>query len=180
MIQKSTEFYSYLFQQEADVTAAYFKTKSSSEYRVYFYPAKEYFDQLKEGTILYRNSYYFGFTKLEPHEDKKEQLDFRVRNTIYKIIIEFFQRHGEHKILIFSYDDGDGRKAKRSLCFNNWFDMFIPADYFVKFDEEIIIASESRAADIEYMSIIFQKDNSSLKEIVAEFQSLKEQLIAGK
>lgn len=62
MIRRITDFYSYLFQEEEDITAAYFKTNSGTEYRVYFYPITAYFDTLKEDTIFYHDGYFLGFT----------------------------------------------------------------------------------------------------------------------
>ncbi|MDP1973637.1 MAG: hypothetical protein Q8J87_11725, partial [Sediminibacterium sp.] len=91
MIGRVSKFYSYLFQEEEGITAAYFRTKSETEYRVYFYPIPEYFEKLNANTSLYNYGYFFGFTKLAPNEGKKEPLDFRIRNTILNIINQFFE-----------------------------------------------------------------------------------------
>lgn len=85
MIRRVSKFYSYLFQEEEGITAAYFRTKSQTEYRVYFYPIPEYFDKLNADTSLYNHGYFFGFTKLAPNEGKKEPLDFKIRNTMKKL-----------------------------------------------------------------------------------------------
>lgn len=112
MIGRIVDFYSYLFQEQEGVIAAYFKTNTGTEYRVYFYPVTEYFDTLKEDTLLYRYGYFFGFTKLAPNEEKKEPLDCRVRNTILNTINKFFIEKGIDKILLFYCDDGDGKNFK--------------------------------------------------------------------
>lgn len=123
MIRRISKFYSYLFQEEEGITAAYFRTKSETEYRVYFYPIPEYFEKINVDTSLYKYGYFFGFTKLAPNEGKKESLDFKVRNTILNIINQFFEDKGIDKILLFYCDDEDGKKIKRSNCFDIWFEM---------------------------------------------------------
>lgn len=181
MIRKITDFYSYLFQEEEGVIAAYFKTNSGTEYRVYFYPVPEYFDTLKEDTFLYKFGYFFGFTKMAPNEDKKEPLDFRVRNTILITINEFFEVKGIDKVLIFYCDDGDGKKSKRSICFDSWYNMSATRNCYKKYDEEIIITDENgEKIDVNYMSLIIECDNPNVDAILVEFQSLKEQLITDK
>lgn len=179
MIRKITDFYSYLFQEEEGVTAAYFKTNTGTEYRVYYYPIPEYFDTLKQDTLLYNSGYFFGFTKLAPNEDKKEPLDFRVRNTILITINEFFEEKGIDKILVFYCDDGDGKKFKRSICFDSWYELAEAKNCFKKYDEEIIITDENgEKTDIDYMSLIVECDNPNIEAILIEFQSLKEQFIS--
>jgi hypothetical protein len=181
MIRKITDFYSYLFQEEEGVTTAYFKTNTGTEYRVYYYPIPEYFDTIKEDTLLYNSGHFFGFTKLAPNEDKKEPLDFRVRNTILIIINKFFEEKGIDKVLIFYYDDGDGKKSKRSICFDSWYNLSETRILFKKYDEEIIITNESgEKIDVYYMSLIMESDNPNVDAILTEFQSLKEQFIANK
>lgn len=77
MIRKITEFYSYLFQEEDDISASYFQTNTGTEYRVYFYPISEYFEKLGSDTLLYQYGYFFGFTKLAP-KAKKNPLILRL------------------------------------------------------------------------------------------------------
>jgi Family of unknown function (DUF6169) len=181
MIRRITDFYSHLFQEEEGVTAAYFKTNSGTEYRVYFYPITEYFDKLDKDTILYNYGYYFGFTKMAPNEEKKEPIDFKVRNTILVTINDFFEEKGIDKILIFHCDDGDGKKSKRATAFDSWYDLSKTKTCFKKYDEEIIITDESgEKIDIDYMSLIVECANPNITEILIEFQSLKEQFIANK
>jgi hypothetical protein len=181
MIRRSTDYYSYLFQEEEAITAAYFQTVTGTEYRVYFYPVPEYFETLSTDTQLYHCGYFFGFTKLAPNEDKKEPLDFRVRNTILVIINEFFNEKGPDKVLIFYCDDEDGKKSKRSICFDLWFKMSENKACFEKYDEEIIIADENGVKiDTDYMSLIIECENPNTGILLHEFQFLKEQLIANK
>lgn len=181
MIRKLTDFYSYLFQEEEGITAAYFQTNTGTEYRVYFYPIPEYFEKLSSETQLYHCGYFFGFTKLAPNEGKKEPLDFRVRNTILVVINEFFEEKGIDKVLIFYCDDDDGKKSKRSICFDSWYEMSETKTCFKKYDEEIIITDEYGVkVDTDYMSLIIECENPNVESLLTEFQSLKEQLIANK
>jgi hypothetical protein len=181
MIRKSTDFYSYLFQEEEGITAAYFQTKTGTEYRVYFYPIPEYFEKLSPDTQLYHCGYFFGFTKLAPNEGKKEPIDFRVRNTILIVISEFFEEKGIDKVLIFHCDDDDGKKSKRSNSFDLWYKMSETKTCFKKFDEEIIVTDEyGIKIDTDYMSLIIECENPNIELLLKEFQSLKEQLIANK
>lgn len=146
MIRRVSAFYSYLFQEEQGITAAYFKTKTDTEYRVYFYPISEYFEKLSDETFLYRFGYFFGFTKLAPNEGKE-----------------------------------DGKKFKRSNCFESWFNMADTNICFNKYDEEIIIKDANGILlDIEFLSLIIECNNHNIEKLLEEFQSLKEQLISDK
>ncbi len=181
MIRQSTDFYSYLFQEEDGITAAYFQTITGTEYRVYFYPVPEYFEILSSDTLLYHCGYFFGFTKLAPNEGKKESLDFKIRNTILVIINEFFKEKGIDKVLIFYCDDGDGKKSKRSVCFDSWYEMADTKARFKKYDEEIMITDEyGIRVDTDYMSLIIECENPNVEYLLQEFQFFKEQLIANK
>lgn len=177
-----TEFYSYLFQEEEQVTAAYFSTRTGTEYRIYFYPASEYFDALPGDSLLNKNGYFFGFTKLAPNEDKNEAFDPRIRNTILQIVSDFFEEvAGADKVLIFHCDDADGRKAKRSKSFGDWYESSDTSSCFLKIDETIVLLDEhGKVVDEDYLSLIIQCDNLEKEQIVKEFQSLKESLIANK
>lgn len=183
MIRTITDFYSFIFQEEDGVIAAYFKTNSGTEYRVYFYPLPDYFenDTLSADSVLYRFGFFFGFTKLAPNEEKKEPVDFRVRNTILVIINDFFSELGGDKILIFYCDDGDGKKSKRAICFDNWYQLAETKLCFRKYDEEIIITNEEgESIDTDYMSLILECANPNVETILEEFQHMKENFIANK
>lgn len=181
MIRRVSEFYSYLFQEEQGITVAYFKTKSGTEFRVYFYPIPEYFERLNSDTFLYRYGYFFGFTKLAKYEGKREAPDFRIRNTILNIIEEFFNEKGIDKVLLFYCDDEDGKKVKRSKCFDTWFEMAEMKTCFKKYDEEIIIKDiDGNLMDVEFLSLIIECENQNLELLLKEFQDFKEQLISNK
>jgi hypothetical protein len=181
MIRTLKQFYSYIFQEEQGITAAYFQTNSGTEYRVYFYPVPEYFDILSSNTKLYACGYFFGFTKIAPNEEKKEPLDFRVRNTILIIINNFFAEKGIDKVLIFFCDNDDGKKSKRFICFDLWYKMAESNAHFNKYNEEIIVVDEYGVkADINYMSLIIENTNPNTETLLQEFQTLKEQLVSNK
>ena len=177
MIRTSTDFYSYLFQQEQGITAVYFITNTETEYRVYFYPISEYFEGLGSDTQLFHYGYFFGFTKLAPNETKVEPLDFKIRNTILKIIEEFFEERGHENVLIFYCDNDDGKKSKRSICFDAWYLLSGASSQFNKYDEVIIFTDEyGTQIDSDYISLIVASKNHHLQQIVEEFQLIKQQL----
>lgn len=181
MIRKIAEFYSFLFEEEESITVAYFSTKSETKYRAYFYPIPDYFDKLSPETLLYQFGYHFGFTKLAPNEERKEPIDFRVRNTIIAIINKFFEEKGIDKILIFYCDDGDGKNTKRSISFDNWYEVAETKTCYKKYDEQIIVVDESgNKTSTDYISLIIECENPHVDSILMEFQSLKESLIAAK
>ncbi|HUZ57194.1 MAG TPA: hypothetical protein VMU83_00255 [Hanamia sp.] len=123
MIPLITDYYTHEFNEDEGVTVAFFSTKTSTKYRVYFYPAKDFFDYIKADSVIYLYGYYFGFTKIAPNEDKKEHYDPRIRNTIVTIINEFYNSKENNSILIFhcSNDWGNDKKYKRAKTFDNWF-----------------------------------------------------------
>jgi hypothetical protein len=181
MEQNSTEFYSYLFQEEDGVIAVYFKTKTDTAYRVFFYPFYDTFDSVDTKSVLSNVGFFFGFTKLEPDEDKKEPFDFRVRNTVLLIINDFFEEKGIDKVLVFNYDAEDGKKLKRFSCFDYWYTSSKMKTYFKKFDEEIITTDDTgMKIDVDYLSLIIESDNPQGERLLAEFQSLKEDFIKHK
>lgn len=97
------------------------------------------------------------------------------------MINEFFEEKGIDKVLIFYCDDGDGKKSKRSICFDAWYDLSETKTSFKKYDEQIIITDENGVKlDTDYMSLIIECENPNVDSILIEFQSLKEQLIANK
>lgn len=177
----SVPIYSYLFQEEEKVTAAYFTTKTGTEYRVYFYPASEYFTDLSDSVLLTKYGFFFGFTKLEPNENKAEAMDLSVRATIIHVIDSFFENNGRENVLIFYCDDNDGKNAKRAKSFQLWFEGANSQTCFKKHDEEIIVLSEEgNIAENEYLSLIIECDNKFQPELLSEFQLLKERFISNK
>lgn len=184
MIRNVFDYYSHLFQEENEITAAYFITNTGTEYRIYFYPAGDYFDYIDMESLLYKDGYYFGFTKLTPNEEKIEPIDCKIRNTILNVIGEFFDEKGSEKVLIFHCDNGDGKKHKRALSFDNWYRLSDTKNRFRKYDEELVINTlddtNNLQTVIEYLSIIIECSNPKEEEILKEFQFIKETLIGDK
>ena len=178
---RSGDFYSYIFQEEEDITAAYFTTRSETGYRVYFYPIVAHFEHFQEGNLINKTGYFFGFTKLSPNEEKIEPIDLKVRNTILHIVSEFYNQKGNDIVLLFSCDDGDGKNKKRADCFQYWFISGEWEKIFLKFDEEIIVSDKDGTnQESHFLSLIINRKNAALEDIMAEFQLFKEKLIAGK
>jgi len=141
---------------------------------VYFYPAKDFFSQIKSGSFLDSSGFFFGFTKLFPNESKIESTDLTVRNTIIKIVEE----EGKDKNFFFHCDDGDGKKSKRAIIFDKWFKSSIASSRYKKLDEQIILFnSQGNQDSTEYISLIIERNNSNIEHITIEFQLLKEDLI---
>ena len=185
MISTIYDFYSHEFITEDGVIVASFTTKTSTEYRVYFYPAKDYFDDVVDGSIISMYGYYFGFTKVAPNEDKKEPFDPRIMNTIVNVIDEFYSSNGKECLLIFhcSSDWGNDKKEKRARRFDEWFERANTKKCFKKYNEEIVVnefvSNEGiTTVDKEFMSIILQCENENESVALEEFRFIKDQLIS--
>lgn len=177
----SVPVYSYIFQEEEQVTVSFFTTKTGTDYRVYFYPAAEFFTHLDPTSLLYRYGYFFGFTKLNPNEGKAEPIDLSVRATIIHIIDQFFANNGQENVLIFYCDGDDGKNGKRAKSFQHWFENIATQTRFYKYDEEIILLSDEGIAErTDYLSLIIERNNTLNTDLQNEFQHLKEQFIANK
>jgi hypothetical protein len=178
-----TDYYSHEFQMEEQIIVANFKTKTATEYRVYFYPAKDYFDNIPEGSKIYEKGYHFGFTKVGEHESRVEPVDFLIGNTIANIAKEFFELYGLDNILIFHCDNSDGKKEKRLRTFDAWYRCGPHDGCFKKYDEEIIVNEEidgQVVSDKEYLSLIIKCDHGYEDQILDEFQQLKDKMILEK
>lgn len=178
MIRTIYDYYTHEFREEGGIVAAYFQTKTGTEYRVYFYPAKDTFD-ISHDSVLYRRGYYFGFTKVSPNEDKKEAFDPRVMNTISNIINEFYESDGIECVLLFhcSGEWGDDKKLKRARRFSLWFSLAMGKYSYTKYDEEIIMPVHT---DNEYLSIIIENTNPNIETILNEFHEIKNGFTTGK
>ena len=89
---------------------------------------------IKEGSILYKYGYHFGFTKIGEDEFKKEPFDPRIKNTIIRIIKKFYSIEDSKSLLVFQCSDIDGKenKLKRAKRFNMWFDLSDPDHFLLK------------------------------------------------
>ncbi len=187
MLRTIYDYYTHEFKEEDGIVVSYFQTKTGTAYRVYFYPAKDYFETLAYDSLIYNNGYYFGFTKVEPNESKKEPFDAKVMNTINNIINEFYDSEGVDSILIFHCSDdwGGDKKLKRANRFNLWFENAIGPYTFIKHNEEIIVheffGNDGLVlTDKEYLSLIFESTNQNQSIILDEFQQIKNKFTAGK
>ena len=185
MIRTITDYYSHEFLEDEGIIAAIFITRTQTEYRVYFYPTKDYFENIPEGGLIYQRGYHFGFTKVAPNENKVEPPDMMVGNTIVNVVKEFFESYGEENILIFHCDDFDGKKHKRAKVFDEWFMANETGECFSKHNEEIVV-NELTGEDgvttqaLEYLSLIIKCSNLDSEIVLEKFQQIKQALIAGK
>ncbi len=186
MLRTIYDYYTYEFSEDNGIIVAYFQTKTNTGYRVYFYPAKDYFDYLIENSLIYNDGYYFGFTKVAPNEDLREPFDTRVMNTIINIIEKFYESETENTILLFhcSSDWGDDKKLKRTKRFDFWFENATSKLLFEKYNEEIVVnefeSGNEIITDKEYLSLILKKSNKNIEFILDEFQQIKNYFASGK
>ncbi len=52
MIRTVYDYYTYEFKEEEGIVVAYFQTKRGTGYRVYFYPARDYFDYISADSLI--------------------------------------------------------------------------------------------------------------------------------
>ncbi|MES1219015.1 MAG: DUF6169 family protein [Bacteroidota bacterium] len=183
MFRRISDFYTYIFSESDGIPYATFESKTGTGYRVYFYPISEYFESIKEGTLIYSHGFFFGFTKVAPNEDKIEPPDFKVRNTIIQVINDFFGEKGKESVLIFHCDGQDGKKHKRATHFDNWFDLSDNSLCFKKINEEVdiaIITEDGLVFDKEYLSLIIECSNPNYDAMIEEFQSIKNSFLFDK
>lgn len=182
-----TDFYTYEFIEEEGVIVSVFNTKTGTKYRVYFYPAKDYFPYLKEDSVIFLYGYFFGFTKIGEDEFKKENFDCKIKNTIISIVKEFYSTEDDKPILIFQCSDIDGKnnKQKRANIFDIWFKWADSENYFRKENEQIVVneyigLDGKLETEKEYLSLIVRNNNVIIDQAINEFQELKETLTSNK
>lgn len=115
MIRTITDYYSHEFLEDEGIIAAIFITRTQTEYRVYFYPTKDYFENIPEGGLIYQRGYHFGFTKVAPNENKVEPPDMMVGNTIVNVVKEFFESYEEIVVNELTGEDGVTTQALEYL-----------------------------------------------------------------
>lgn len=180
MVRTISDYYSIIFQEEEGITVAKFDTKSGTGYRAYFYPLCDFYDQAEKGTFLHKDGYHFGFTKIAPNENKNENIDIRISNTIIQIVKEFFETMGKEKILTYYCDNEDGKKNRRAQSFSEQFEHANSNNRFKKKDEELHVPKDDGSFEIEHLGLIMEIGNPDEEEILKEFQSIKEGLVANK
>ena len=93
------DFYSYIFQEEEDITAAYFTTRSETGYRVYFYPITAYFEHFQEGNLINKTGYFFDLRSCFQTKKKLNRLTLRLEIRSCILSLNFITR----KAMILSY-----------------------------------------------------------------------------
>lgn len=70
-----------------DGSVAYtFTTKTGTQYRVYFYPAKDYSIYVERYKFLTEFGFICGITKVEPDELKNEPFDAAIKCTVNRYL----------------------------------------------------------------------------------------------
>ena len=187
MVFLFNDYYTYEFIEEEGIIVSVFNTKTGTKYRVYFYPAKDYFSYLNEDCVIYLYGYFFGFTKIGEDEFKRENFDPKVKNTIINIIKEFYSTAEGKPLLIFQCSDIDGNdnKLKRAKLFDIWFRWADSDNYFRKENEQIVVneyigENGELVTEKEYSSLIVKNNNGIIEQAINEFQELKETLTSNK
>lgn len=174
------DFYSYLSEESSGAIAYLFQTKTDTRYRVFFYPVADYNQYFENCPYTLQHGYIFGIAKGDPHEDKKEPFDKCIKNTVEKVVIDFFESYGNTSFLIYNYESYDEKQRKRSLCFDRWYNS---SDYSSKLEKvETVIESPNKDGEIsiDYIGLIIMKDNVYIEQAMAEFHTAKELLVSSK
>lgn len=133
-----------------DKNEYHFTTSLNYHYNVYFLPAKEeYFSEYPD---IPDNIYLFGFSLLNTGVGMMP-FDFKIAQTICRILVDFFDNH--KNIIIFICDSVDKRERQRNITFSKWFHHFDTEHLFEKTDKILEYDSENRY----YLSLVYRKDN---------------------
>ncbi len=172
-------FYSYFSDVEDGIVAYTFTTKTDTDYRVYFYPASDYSEYVQNYINLLKDGYIFGFTKVQPNEDKVELIDSRIKLTITQIVSDFFDNIGENSILLYHCDNEDGKQGKRNNCFTRWYK---DSELLIFMEDTVIVVYDEEGQPLisNYLGFFVKNTNPNLEEIKIEFHSVKEDLIREK
>ena len=151
--------YNFLY-NEADNSYS-FATVNDVRYFVYFSDGSNYFPQYPD---ISSRVYLFGFLT----QSKIVPADSRVRDTIIKIVIEYF-KNNTHNILLYVCDTNNQQEIHRSRKFNSWYQM-VPNSGIVKLDQVISFDNNN------YISILYHEHNPYAAEINDAFTNLEKDL----
>ncbi|WP_370687735.1 DUF6169 family protein [Pedobacter deserti] len=99
-----------------DESGYHFRTDSGIKYTAFFTNYSLYDSDGNDHIV-----YSFGFERDGSYAAKKFKFryDYKIKNTIIKLIGDFFDRHGENALLYFCYPD-DAYARHRSITFARW------------------------------------------------------------
>lgn len=129
-----------------------FKTDFGVLFRIVF---------IDDQTIWDNGSYEFAILN---ENNKPSPNDGKVKNTIFAIIEEFFERNQD--ILLYQCETGDSRQAMRDRLFLRWFNEYERSENYIIKVSEIVAEGISH-----FVAIIVQKSNPSLQAILQDFDN---------
>lgn len=171
-------FYSYSFTVTDDGSVYYsFSTKTGTGYRVYFYPAADYSDYVLNYPELSNHGYIFGFTKVEPDEDKAENMDLRIKDTIRLVVLDFMNLQKNLAVLLCHCDYYDGKQSKRMRLFKQWYDEGRKASMIFMEESEISTLDENgNVSSRNFLGYLIAENNPGKVHIANAFQAIREDL----
>ncbi len=175
-------FYSFSSEHNDDGSVAYiFSTKTYTQYRVYFYPAKDYSIYITAYKFLSEFGFICGITKVEPNELKNEPLDLLIKETVKLIFIDFINQSGENVILLYHCDYEDGKQHKRNNLFKLWHREIAKRISIYLEDTDITqLDEDGQPLHTNYLGFLILNSNPNKGDIQTEFHKVKIDLISEK
>jgi hypothetical protein len=176
-------FYSFLAEfDDQDGSVSYtFTAKTGTDYRVYFYPAKDYSDYVVPYRFLSEFGFICGITKVAPNEFKIEPFDVCIKETVKQIFIDFIHQFGDKVILLYHCDYHDGRQHKRNSLFRQWHSEVKERIAIYMEDTEIsTVNADGNPILTNYLGFFILEVNPNKEAIKAEFHCVKSDLIREK
>lgn len=163
--------YSYIKEEIEDLSNIYsFITSQQLVYRVYF-SADDYVEYLDKYPKMLHYGYAIGFYKSNTVKGVKYKQDSRVRETICKIITDFFQVIGPELVLLYHCDRIDGRQGSRNAIFIKWFDGHKASIDYQKYCVKVELPKPDGNIENNYLGYIVSNANPHINEIKNEFES---------
>ena len=134
-----------------------FVTKNGTTYEVYFLDSSGYFPV---DNPITQHTFVFGFNT----ENHVPSFDIKVVNSIAQIVLDFFDQN-PNSVLVYVYDQKDGKQNSRKRLFNKWFNYYS--------DNTFIKRDISLDASV-HLAAIFKSENSERGNISAMLDEFKE------
>ena len=117
-------------------------------------------DFIEDDLLTQSESYQFIIQNINNSSSPRDPF---VRETIMRIVEEFFQKN--QSTLLYICDSSDGKQSMRSRLFNYWFEGYNEKDKYEILSSNVVDAEGTPT----YVSVIFRKDNPDAEIIKDEF-----------
>ena len=117
-------------------------------------------DFIEDDLLTQSESYQFIIQNINNSSSPRDPF---VRETIMRIVEEFFQKN--QSTLLYICDSSDGKQSMRSRLFNYWFEGYSEKDKYEILSSNVVDAEGTPT----YVSVIFRKDNPDAEIIKDEF-----------